>query len=149
MIQLFLERSLCMMEEDIGRMLVFPSQFRRDRPITEHPEVIIAYSLAGELSMIFTTLVVRLWYSGNFEKKEIWQNAVEFAGRGGSIIGFGILAVARHGAGGDGSDLFLLAHFGRDLVEAFLVDHGRIRFGRKFIKQTPRNRLCRAVGVAP
>lgn len=88
MIQLFLERSLCMMEEDIGRMLVFPSQFRRDRPITEHPEIIIAYSLAGELSMIFTTLVVRLWYSGNFEKKEIWQNAVEFGARGGSIIGF-------------------------------------------------------------
>jgi len=90
MVQTFLNRSLCLAEETTdGRQLIFPSQFRRDRPITAFPETIVTYTFGGELPTIFTTLVVRLWYSRAFDNKEIWQNAAEFLTKGNSTrIGF-------------------------------------------------------------
>jgi len=89
MVQMFLTRSLCMAEETTdGRQLIFPSQFRRDRPISKFPETIVTYTFSGELPTIFTTLIVRLWYSQGFRNREIWQNAAEFLTPGDSKIGF-------------------------------------------------------------
>lgn len=89
MVQTFLDRALCLAEDTAeGRQLVFPSQYRRDRPLTRFPETIVTYTFGGELMTIFTTLVVRLWYTQGFKEKEIWQNAAEFGTLTGARIGF-------------------------------------------------------------
>ena len=51
--------------------MIFPSQYRRDRDIPEHPEIFVTYTFAGELQTIYTTLVVRLWYSRTFGHKGV------------------------------------------------------------------------------
>ncbi|MFC1716582.1 TIR domain-containing protein [Candidatus Poribacteria bacterium] len=79
MVQTFLDTSLCITEDTPeGRHLIFPSQYRRDRPIPEHPVIFVSYTFAGELQTVYTTLVVRLWYSREFENRELWRNAAEF-----------------------------------------------------------------------
>jgi hypothetical protein len=79
MIQTLLDKSLCIAEHTPeGKQLIFPSQFRRDRPIPKHPEIFISYTFTGELATVYTTLVVRLWYSREFDNKELWRNAAEF-----------------------------------------------------------------------
>ncbi len=91
MVQTLLDRSLCLRElgaEDV--QLVFPSQFRRDRPPREFPETetIVTYTFGGELMTVFATLVVRLWKSQGFDNKEIYQNAAEFETLTGGRIAF-------------------------------------------------------------
>lgn len=82
MVQTFLDRSLCIAEETPeGRQLIFPSQYRRERPIPAHPEIFVSYTFTGELATIYTTLVVRLWYSREFDNKELWANAAELTTR--------------------------------------------------------------------
>jgi small GTP-binding protein len=89
MVQTFLDQALCLAEDTTeGRQLVFPSQYRRDRPLTRFPETLVTYTFGGELMTIFTTLVVRLWYTRGFQEKEIWQNAAEFRTLTGAKIGF-------------------------------------------------------------
>jgi RNase P subunit RPR2 len=79
MVQTFLDKSLCIAEDTPqGRHLVFPSQYRRERPFPTEPEVFISYTFTGELQTVYTTLVVRLWYSREFDHKELWRNAAEF-----------------------------------------------------------------------
>jgi hypothetical protein len=79
LVQTFLDHSLCIAEETPqGRQLVFPSQYRRDRDIPYDPNVFVSYTFSGEWQTVWTTLVVRLWYSQEFEHKELWRNAVEF-----------------------------------------------------------------------
>ena len=97
MVQTFLDRSLCIAEDTPdGRQLIFPSQYRRERPIPAHPEIFVSYTFAGELQTIYTTLVVRLWYSREFDNKELWQNAAEFTTSKGQTVG---LVMARTGEG--------------------------------------------------
>jgi DNA-directed RNA polymerase subunit RPC12/RpoP len=94
---MFLARSLCILESTDGeRLLIFPSQYRRERPIPGHPEVSVSYAFTGELQTIYTTLVVRLWYSRVFDKKELWQNAAEFVTPKGQTVG---LIMTRTGEG--------------------------------------------------
>jgi len=79
MVQTFLDKSLCIAEDTPqGRHLVFPSQYRRERPFPTDPEVFVSYTFTGELQTVYTTLVVRLWYSREFDHKELWRNAAEF-----------------------------------------------------------------------
>ena len=89
MVQTFLDRSLCIREEtDKGTMLVFPSYFRRDKPDQpEHPNVFVTYEFSGPLDNIYTTLVVRLNYSGVFEKGELWKDAADFKTHEGKRVG--------------------------------------------------------------
>jgi WD40 repeat protein/DNA-directed RNA polymerase subunit RPC12/RpoP len=88
MVKIFLERSLCIAEDTPeGRHLIFPSQFRRERPIPTHPEIFVSYTFSGEWQTIYTTLVVRLWYSREFQHRELWRNAAEFATSKGRTIG--------------------------------------------------------------
>lgn len=80
--------SLCIRENEGGEcLLIFPSQYRRDRDIPGHPEVFVTYNFTGELQTIYTTLVVRLWYSRTFVHKELWQNAAEFTTSKGKPAG--------------------------------------------------------------
>ncbi|MBK8256903.1 MAG: TIR domain-containing protein [Polyangiaceae bacterium] len=91
MVQTFLDHSLCIAEETPhGRQLVFPSQYRREKDIPWQPDVFVSYTFGGEWQTIWTTLVVRLWYSHEFEHKELWRNAAEFASTGGHLLGLKI-----------------------------------------------------------
>ncbi|MCP4618445.1 MAG: hypothetical protein GY844_18670, partial [Bradyrhizobium sp.] len=88
MVQTFLDKSLCIAEEADGmRMLIFPSQYRREREIPTHPEIFVSYTFTGELATVYTTLVVRLWYSRVFDNRELWRNAAEFMTSKGQIAG--------------------------------------------------------------
>jgi WD40 repeat protein len=91
MVQMLVDRSLCIAEETPhGRQLVFPSQYRRDKDIPREPDIFVSYTFGGEWQTIWTTLVVRLWHSQEFEHKELWRNAVEFKSSRGHLLGLKI-----------------------------------------------------------
>lgn len=99
MAQSFIEQSLCIREETpLGVQLAFPSQFNREIEIPTHPDVFVTYRFAGHLTMIYTTLVVRLTYSDAFEKKGLWKNAAEFHTPEGKTVGL-IMRQAGEGVG--------------------------------------------------
>lgn len=80
MVQTFLDHSLCIAEDTPqGRHLVFPSQYRREKELPRDPVIFVSYTFSGEWQTVWTTLVVRLWYSQEFEHRELWRNAAEFA----------------------------------------------------------------------
>ena len=88
LVQTFLDSSLCIAEDTPhGRHLVFPSQYRREKDIPHDPVIFVSYSFSGEWQTVWTTLVVRLWYSQEFEHRELWRNAAEFASNQGSHAG--------------------------------------------------------------
>jgi GTPase SAR1 family protein/RNase P subunit RPR2 len=88
MVQTFLHKSLCIAEDTPqGRHLVFPSQYRRERPFPANPEVFVSYTFTGELQTVYSTLVVGLWCSREFDHKELWRNAVEFLTSRGRTVG--------------------------------------------------------------
>ncbi len=104
MVQTFLDKSLCIAEDtDQGKQLIFPSQYRRERDIPVHPGIFVSYTFTGELAVVYTTLVVRLWYGGGFDNKELWSNAAEFATPGGKTMG---LVMERSGEGEGTIDVF-------------------------------------------
>lgn len=91
MVQTFLDHSLCIAEETPeGRQLVFPSQYRREIEIPWQPDVFVSYTFGGEWQTIWTTLVVRLWHSQEFERRELWRNAAEFASSRNHLLGMKI-----------------------------------------------------------
>jgi GTPase SAR1 family protein len=91
MVQIFLNHSLCIAEDTPqGRHLVFPSQYRREKDIPWEPGVFVSYTFSGEWQTVWTTLVVRLWYSQEFEHKELWRNAAELQSSKGHLLGLKI-----------------------------------------------------------
>jgi WD40 repeat protein/GTPase SAR1 family protein len=91
MVQTFLDHSLCIAEDmPQGRHLVFPSQYRREKDIPWEPAVFVSYTFSGEWQTVWTTLVVRLWYSQEFEHRELWRNAAEFQSSRGHLLGLKI-----------------------------------------------------------
>jgi WD40 repeat protein len=91
LVQTLLEHALCIDEDTPqGRHLVFPSQYRREKDIPKHPDIFVSYSFSGEWQTVWTTLVVRLWYSQEFEHRELWRNAVEFASSRSHTLGLKI-----------------------------------------------------------
>ncbi|MCB0109227.1 MAG: hypothetical protein KDE53_25065, partial [Caldilineaceae bacterium] len=89
MVQTFVAKSLCLQEETPqGTLLVFPAYFRLDRPpITDYPGVFVTYRFAGPLDEIYTTLIVRLHYTDNFEMAQLWQYAADFTTFEGRRVG--------------------------------------------------------------
>ncbi len=56
-----------------------PSYFKVDRPeLVQHPNVFVTYGFSGVLDEIYTTLVVRLHYSHDFEMDRLWSYAADF-----------------------------------------------------------------------
>jgi GTPase SAR1 family protein/DNA-directed RNA polymerase subunit RPC12/RpoP len=91
LVQTFLDHSLCIAEDTPrGRLLVFPSQYRRDKDIPWKPDAFVSYTFSGEWQTVWTTLVVRLWYSQEFQHKELWRNAAEFQSSRGQLLGLKI-----------------------------------------------------------
>jgi hypothetical protein len=79
LVQTLLDRSPCIAEETSdGRHLIFPSQYRREREIPQQPEIFVSYTFSGEWQTVYTTVVVRLWYSRELQHRELWRNAAEF-----------------------------------------------------------------------
>jgi hypothetical protein len=88
MVQTFLDASLCIAEDTAqGRHLVFPSQYRREKDTPKDPAIFVSYKFSGEWQTVWTTLVVRLWYSQEFAQRELWRNAAEFASAKGHTLG--------------------------------------------------------------
>ena len=91
LVQTFLDHSLCIAEDTPqGRQLVFPSQYRREKDIPRDPDIFVSYTFSGEWQTVWTTLVVRLWYSQEFGHKELWRNAAEFVSPKGFTLGLKI-----------------------------------------------------------
>ena len=91
LVQTFLDHSLCIAEDTgQGKQLVFPSQYRREKDIPWEPDIFVSYTFEGEWQTIWTTLVVRLWYSNEFEHRELWRNAAEFVSSRGQFLGLKI-----------------------------------------------------------
>jgi GTPase SAR1 family protein len=91
LVQTFIDHSLCIAEDTPhGRHLVFPSQYRREKDIPRDPDIFVSYTFAGEWQTVWTTLVVRLWYSQEFQHRELWRNAAEFASPKGYTLGLKI-----------------------------------------------------------
>ncbi|HSS47507.1 MAG TPA: DUF4365 domain-containing protein [Thermoanaerobaculia bacterium] len=91
MVQTFLDRSMCIAgDTPQGRHLVFPSQYRMEKDIPWEPNVFVSYTFSGEWQTVWTTLVVRLWYSQEFEHRELWRNAAEFQSSRGHLLGLKI-----------------------------------------------------------
>jgi uncharacterized CHY-type Zn-finger protein len=90
MVQTFLDRSLCLREDTPrGTQLVFPSYFKQDRPdIPEHPNIFVTYGFKGMAEEVYTTLVVRLYYTLDFELDQLWKDAADFKSLGGKRVGF-------------------------------------------------------------
>ena len=80
MLQIFLERGLCYrVETTDGARLVFPAYFKQDRPeIPKQPDVIVTYAFSGPVDQIYTTLIVRLHYTNDFEIERLWRYAGDF-----------------------------------------------------------------------
>jgi WD40 repeat protein/uncharacterized CHY-type Zn-finger protein len=89
MVQTFLDRSLCLSEETpSGTQLFFPSYFKQDRPdIPEHPHICVTYGFKGMPEEVYTTLVVRLYYTNDFNKEELWKDAADFKSITGKRVG--------------------------------------------------------------
>ena len=80
LVALFLERALAWKQDtDKGTMLVFPSYVRlpRSEP-PRRPGRTVLYRFSGPLEEIYSTLVVRLHYSGLFDKTKLYRQAVDF-----------------------------------------------------------------------
>jgi RNase P subunit RPR2 len=139
MVQIFLDKALCIAEDtETGRHLIFPSQYRRERPIPSHPEIFVSYTFAGELQTVYTTLVVRLWYSREFQHKELWQNAAEFKTVNDETVG---LVMTRAGEGEGSISVFFEGGVPDELKLAFikyvqnhLAKHAtKLRLDRRYI----------------
>lgn len=84
-----LQRGLCARElTDKDVLLVFPSYYKRNRPeLVGHPAVLVSYRFDGVVDEIYSTLVVRLNYTHEFTRAQLWQDAAEFVTKGGEKIG--------------------------------------------------------------
>ncbi len=91
LVQTFIDHALCIAEDTPhGRHLVFPSQYRREKDIPHEPNIFVSYSFSGEWQTVWTTLVVRLWYSQEFTHRELWRNAAEFVSAKDRTLGMKI-----------------------------------------------------------
>lgn len=97
----FLEREVALRE---GDMLVFPSKFNRRPDYSSLPLVEVRYQFSGPIEDIYATLVVRLYYCGAFELKNLYRNAVEFESPGHHTCG--LVSDMSHGEGSGGVSIF-------------------------------------------
>ena len=89
----------------------------------------MSYTFTGELATVYTTLVVRLWYSKSFDNKELWQNAAEFATSKGHTAGF---MMERTGEGEGTLSIFFDSQVPDELKVVFIeyVHQHLRRYGR-------------------
>jgi GTPase SAR1 family protein len=72
-----------------GVRLVFPSEYRRDLPVSEEPKGDgVVFRFEGPIANIYATLIVRLTRSNRFNRVATWQNAARFAADAGECTVF-------------------------------------------------------------
>ena len=147
LVQTFLDRSLCIAEDLAGgRHLVFPSQYRREKDIPRAPDIFVSYTFSGEWQTVWTTLVVRLWYSQEFQHKELWRNAAEFSSPKGFTLGLRI--DNRQGEGTATVSLYFDREVPDELKAIFIeyVHRHLAKFGYEVSRD--RRYLCERCGTA-
>lgn len=74
-------------------LLLFPSQSTREHPEqnTLERKCIVAFTFAGPVLSVYTTLVVRLAHSGIFQKLDFWQHVITYTTRLGGTYGLFLL----------------------------------------------------------
>jgi WD40 repeat protein len=146
LIQTLLDHALCIREQEGGQiLLIFPSQYRRDRELPSHPNIFVTYSFSGELQTIYTTLVVRLWHGGTFGQKELWRNAAEFTTSKGDTVG---LLFERLGDGEGRLSVFFDPAVPDELKVVFIefVHRHLARYGQNLMRE--RRYVCQHCGTA-
>ncbi len=98
--QTFVDHGLCLREHaDSGTLLIFPSYFKRERPMLErHPLVLVTYQFNGPLDEIYATLVVRLYHTAAFERDKLWRFAADFKTPAGKRLGLKMIKKAEGAA---------------------------------------------------
>ncbi len=139
LVQTFLEKSLCILEEIDGKNhLIFPSQYRREKSFPGDPDIFVSYTFTGEPQTLYTTLVVRLWYSKEFSNKELWKDAVEFTVRSdrveGSVAGLRLLKT------GEGEGTFQI-FFDESVTEANRISF--IQYVHKHLQKHAKGKFTR------
>ena len=139
LVQTFLDHSLCIAEETpLGRQLVFPSQYRREKDLPRDPDVFVSYTFSGEWQTVWTTLIVRLWCSQEFEQRELWRNAAEFASGKGNTLGLKI--DNKQGAGTATISLYFDVQV-EDVLKAIFIEYVQRHLARYA------SEVCDATGV--
>lgn len=145
LVQTFLDHSLCIAEDTPnGRHLVFPSQYRREKDIPHEPDIFVSYTFSGEWQTVWTTLVVRLWYSQEFQHRELWRNAAEFASPKGYTLGLKI--DNRQGEGTAKISFYFDKDVGDELKSLF-IEYGHRHLAR-YAAEVSRDRryVCKECG---
>jgi small GTP-binding protein len=84
-VELLIDREIALRE---GEYLVFPSKFNRKWPeLTESPNIEVIYNFEGPIEDIYSSLIVRVFYSSIFKLKDLWRNGAEFYDHSDSICG--------------------------------------------------------------
>lgn len=84
-----LRHEIALRDEDTNGVvhLVFPSQSSRTQPVLpEEDDKTVIFFFDGPVLNIYTTLAVRLWHTGLFSTKELYENAVTFEVQGGGRV---------------------------------------------------------------
>eukprot|EP00762_Andalucia_godoyi_P004794 ANDGO_07291.mRNA.1 hypothetical protein len=89
----FTKQSICLREAIRGdaTFLYFPALCRMEHPeLVHHPSLLVSYSFSGPADDIYSTLVIRMHYTGEFKKKGLWMRAAEFSSKrsDSKIMGF-------------------------------------------------------------
>jgi GTPase SAR1 family protein/DNA-directed RNA polymerase subunit RPC12/RpoP len=145
LVQTLLDHSLCIAEDTPhGRHLVFPSQYRREKDIPSDPDIFVSYTFGGEWQTVWTTLVVRLWYSQEFRHRELWRNAAEFASPKGYTLG---LKIDNQQGEGTAKISFYFDKDVQDELKSLFIEYGH-RHLAKYACEVSRDRryICRDCG---
>jgi GTPase SAR1 family protein len=145
LVQTLLDRSLCIAEDTPhGRQLVFPSQYRREKDIPRDPDIFVSYTFTGEWQTVWTTLIVRLWYSQEFKHRELWRNAAEFVSPKGYTLG---LKIDNQQGEGTAKISFYFDKDVQDELKSLFIEYGHRHLAR-YAAEVSRDRrfVCPACG---
>lgn len=140
MLEDLLRRELVLREEtSAGPYLVFPSQSSRVNPDLPDPlGKSVVFEFEGSILNIYATLAVRLSHSGQFERKDLWQNAITYsASQSGGQCG---IALQNLGEGRGELTVFFEDTVPRDTrfyFEAYIATHLRRLAVPDSVKMTP------------
>eukprot|EP00762_Andalucia_godoyi_P007073 ANDGO_01871.mRNA.1 Ras-related protein Rab-18 len=89
----FTKQTICLREAIRGdaTFLYFPALCRMEPPSLVHrASLLVSYLFSGPADDIYSTLVIRMHYTGEFKKKGLWMRAAEFSSKksDSKIMGF-------------------------------------------------------------
>ena len=83
------------------------------------PDIFVSYTFSGEWQTVWTTLVVRLWYSQEFAHRELWRNAAEFESARKQTLG---LKITKTGDGAATISLYFDAKV-EDVLKVIFIEY--------------------------